>query len=194
MSVYGKRIKTQLRTTTVSLALCLDPFPGALPPPPEPSSIVEQEPSTRSALMILAIAVLVAAMAAGNSVSAAKQTIPAFAPGLTEYQGRVAVGKEGFPSDSVSWDWLGSQVSVTLDHSSYLTVKVATANSKLARLRCFASFSGTLGTPTLYPLSEIVLLPSIDEYAVGAWPSSTGGWNGSTIGTQVTVTIMNDQE
>jgi hypothetical protein len=85
---------------------------------------------------------------------------------------------------------------VTLDHSSHLAVKVATANmgSKLARLRCFASFAGTLGTPTRYPLSEIVLLPSIDEYAVGAWPRSTGGWNGSTVGTQVTVTIMNDQE
>lgn len=123
-------------------------------------------------------------------------TIPAFSPGLTEYQGRVAVGKVGTPADSVSWDWLGSQVSVTLNHSSYLTLKVATANMgrKMARLRCFAAFGATMGTPTLYPLSEIVLLPSIEEYAIGAWPGVTGGWNGSARSTGVTVTIMNDQE
>ena len=123
-------------------------------------------------------------------------TIPAFSPGLTEYQGRVAVGKVGTPVDSVSWDWLGSQVSVTLNHSSYLTLKVATGNMgrKMARLRCFAAFGATMGTPTLYPLSEIVLLPSIEEYAIGAWPGVTGGWNGSARSTEVTVTIMNDQE
>jgi lysophospholipase L1-like esterase len=123
-------------------------------------------------------------------------TIPAFSPGLVEYQGRVAVGKAGHPSNSVSWDWLGSQVSVTLNHSSYLTLKLDTAQMgrKMVRLRCFASFGSTLGTPTLYPLSEVVVLPTISEYAIGAWPGSTGGWKSSEKSTQVTVTIMNDQE
>jgi hypothetical protein len=133
----------------------------------------------------------------GSAVSPTPTTIAAFSPGLTEYQGRVAVGKAGLPADSISWDWLGSQVSVTLTSSSYLTLKVDTSKmlgTKMARLRCFAAFGATMGTPTLYPLSEIVLLPSISEYAVGAWPRGTGGWNGSAHSTQVTVTIMNDQE
>eukprot|EP01052_Picozoa_sp_SAG31_P031380 SAG31_NODE_3317_length_4424_cov_3.662197_5_plen_557_part_00 len=126
----------------------------------------------------------------------AQSTIAAFSPGLAEYQGRVAVGKAGYPGDSVSWDWLGSQVSVTLNHSSYLTLKLDTAQMghKMVRLRCFASFGPTMGTATLYPLSEVAVLPTISEYAVGAWPGSTGGWKGSEKSTQVTVTIMNDQE
>lgn len=126
----------------------------------------------------------------------ATSTIPAFSPGLTQYQGRVAVGKAGHPADSVSWDWLGSQVSVTLNHSSYLTLKLDThkMGRKMVRLRCFGSFGQTMGTPTLYPLSEVVVLPTISEYAIGAWPGSTGGWQGSEKSTQVTVTIMNDQE
>jgi lysophospholipase L1-like esterase len=138
----------------------------------------------------------------------AATTIPAFSPGLTDYQGRVAVGKPGLPADSVSWDWLGSQVSVSLDGSSHLTATFAPV-TKMVRLRCFVSFGkptwpngtdaaschdwsyvmahphscGTMGTPMLYPLSEIVLLPSIATYAIGVWPRQA-----------VTVTIMNDQE
>jgi len=155
----------------------------------------------------MATLLIVASAAAAGGPPLAPTTIPAFSPGLTEYQGRVAVGKPGLPADSVSWDWLGSQVSVTLNGSSHLTATFAPV-TRMVRLRSFASFGaappngtdaascanwsyvmahrsscGTMGTPTLYPLSEIVLLPSIATYAIGVWPRQA-----------VTVTIMNDQE
>ena len=107
-----------------------------------------------------------------------EHTIKAFAPGLVEWQGRVAADPV---TGQVAFDWLGSQFSVTVEKASYLR---ATFNTSSLSAGAHVKLRSFLTVTDDYPLphTEIALHPSIQEYVLAA-----------ALPGKSTVTVFNNQ-